>query len=153
MKDSWWNAVSDILPGLLFGWIFLLVWLVVLIPKIKWSKKKKRLKEEWVKREGMVTEISHNMVRINDQRWYVVIAIYEWKLFRSEAVYADIYYLVEEWDEIDIYVGSWWEEDYRVDTDSLFYREPKPSYYERSHSIWDVFNIIKDTIRNNKTNY
>jgi hypothetical protein len=151
MKNEWWNAVSDMLLGCLFGWVFLLVWLVILIPKIKSNKRKKRLIECWVKKEGMITEISSNGVKINNQKWYIITAIYDWKLYKSSAVYADVYYLVEEWDEIDIYVGTWWDEDYRVDIDSIFYREPKPSYCDRP-KFWDIFNIIKQAFKNNKTN-
>ena len=148
---SRWLDFSGMLPFLLFGGISLAVWLIIAIPKIKRNKKKKRLMEWWIKKEGMITEISSNSVKINNQKWYVITAIYEWKLYKSVAVYADIYYLVEEWDEIDIYVGTWWDEDYRIDVDSIFYREPKPSYYETPHSIWDVFNIIKESAIRNKT--
>jgi len=161
MKNEWKNPVPDMLPAILFGWIFLLVWLWALIPKIKRNKKKKRLLEWWIKKEGMVTEVSSSNVEITkqrwhtitQQRWYIITAIYDWKLYKSEVVYADIYYLVEEGDEIDIYVGTWWDEDYRVDVDSIFYREPKDSYYNAPRSIGDVFNnIIKGTIENNRTN-
>ena len=145
------TIMSETLSFILFGGIFLAVWLVLLIPKIKRNKKKKRLMEWWVKTEGMVTEISHNNTTINNQKWYNITAIYNWKLYESTAVYADIYYLIEKGDEIDIYIGTWWDEDYRVDVDSIFYREPKPSYYERPHSIWDVFNVIKEAIWGNKT--
>lgn len=143
---SKWRNFDEILPVILFGGIFLLVWLIILIPKIKRNNKKKRLKAWWIKKDGMITEISSNGVRINNQKWYIITAIYEWKLYKSDAVYADVYYLIEEWDEIDIYVGTWWDEDYWIDVDSIFYREPKPSYYDRP-KIWDVFNIFKELIR------
>ena len=141
-----WRKFGEILPAVLFGWIFLVVWLISLIPKIKRNKKKRRLMEWWVKKEGMVTEISSNGIKINDQKWYNVTAIYDWKLYKSTPVYADIYYLIEEGDEIDIYIGTWWDEDYRVDVDSIFYREPKSYYYDRP-KIWDIFNIFKGLIR------
>ena len=99
--------------------------------------------EWWAKKEGMIMEIFSNGVVVNNQRWYIISAIYGWKLYKSEPVYANIYYLIEKWDEIDIYVGTWWDENYRVDVDNIFYRELKPSYYERPHSIWDVFSAIK----------
>ena len=102
--------------------------------------------EWWVKKEGMVTEISHNNTIINNQKWYNITAIYNWKLYESIAVYADIYYLIEKGDEIDIYIGTWWDEDYRVDVDSIFYREPKPSYYDRP-KLWDIFSAFKEIIR------
>lgn len=151
MKDEWWNSISisDILPGIFFWGIFLSVWLIMLIPQIKSNKKKKRLMEWWVKKEGMITEIYRNNTTINDQRWYIITAIYDWKLYKSVAVYADIYYLVEKGDEIDIYVGTWWDEDYRVDVDSIFYREPKPSYYDKP-KYRNVFSIIKEMIKNKK---
>ncbi len=145
-------SISDLLPIILFWGVFLTVWLILLIPKIKRNKKKKRLMEWWIKKDAMITEVSSNGVEINKQKWYIISAIYDGKIYKSAPVYADIYYLVEEWDEIDIYVGTWWDEDYRVDIDSIFYREPKPSYYEMPHSIWDVFSAIKKAFKNNGTN-
>lgn len=147
IRAHWVDSGAIELSAVLFGGIFMIIWLVILIPKIRRDRKKKKLMEWWVKKEGMVTEISHNNTIINNQKWYIITAICDWKLYESTAVYADIYYLVEEGDEIDIYVGTWWDEDYRVDIDSLFYRELKSSYYDRPHWIGDVFNIIKGTIK------
>ena len=144
IKNIWWTAsIYDLLPSITTWGMFLVAWLIMLIPKVRRNKRKKRLMEWWVKKEGMITEILSNGVVVNNQRWYIISAIYDWKLYKSEPVYANIRYLVEKWDEIDIYVGTWWDEDYRVDVDNIFYRELKPSYYERPHSIWDVFNAIK----------
>ena len=159
IKNIWWTAsIYDLLPSITTWGMFLVAWLIMLIPKVRRNKRKKRLMEWWVKKEGMITEILSNGVVVNNQRWYIISAIYNWKLYKSEPVYANIRYLVEKWDEIDIYVGTWWDEDYRVDVDNIFYRELKPSYYERPHSIWDVFNAIKkdfttlkESFKRNKT--
>ena len=152
IRTQWLNPSVMESPAILSCGILWIIWIIILIPKIKRNRKKKRLMEWWVKKEGMVTEISYNHTKINNQKWYTITAIYDWKLYKSTAIYADIYYLIEEGDEIDIYVGTWWDEDYRVDVDSIFYREPKPSYYDRPHSIGDIFNLIKEAITNNKTN-
>lgn len=160
IKNIWWVvSIYDLMPSLITWWMFLVVWLIILIPKTRRNKRKKRLMEWGVKKEGMITEILSNGVVINSQRWYIIYAKYDWKLYKSVPVYANIGYLVEKWDEIDIYVSTWWDEDYRVDVDSIFYRELKPSYYERPHSIWDAlkvikwdFNTIKGAFKRNKTN-
>lgn len=124
-----------------FFFFFPLIWMVMVYgwwyeykKSYKAKKLRKRLKLKWygLKVKWIVKSIVFANSEIFGQKWYNINVKYNNKTYTSNTIYADINYVLKNWDEIDLYISRENTSDYWVDTDDVINKEIDMSCVEEN---------------------
>jgi len=100
-----------------FWMLWFLIWMIY--SKIKRKTLKKRLKREWIAVEWIITEIQNTWVKVNDQSWYIILALYWNELYKSQRIYKNVYSYVKKWDAVAIYIDTQDPRKYWMDIETV----------------------------------
>ena len=115
-----------------FLFFFPLMWMVMIYASwyeykksYRAKKLRKRLKIEWygLKVKCKVKSIVLANTEIFGKKWYNIIVEYNNKTYTSHTIYADINYVLKNWDEIDLYISRENTTDYWIDTDDIINKD------------------------------
>jgi hypothetical protein len=113
-------AMAPLLWLIWFWSIFLIIGRNATYKKIKYKRLRKKLKEFWLKKDWIITEIKSSWGRIDKQQWYKIIAFVDNNtICESEVIYCDVFKYISGWDHIDIYFDSEDPSKYWMDVDSI----------------------------------
>lgn len=69
--------------------------------------------------------IAKGIERFDEKLWFRIIAKHWENIFESENIYADIYYALDIWDKIDVYIDNNDYSKYFIDIDSILEKDYK----------------------------
>lgn len=133
----WWLAFW-------MPWFILsLIWIIRVIKQNKRKKIKQKSEQFGTKIEATIVDIYQSNLRFDYKPWFKIVAKYWNHKYISEDIYADIYYVLNIWDKIDIFVDESSESKY---ISEYIYANIYPLL-----DIWDKIDI--NSQKNDKSKY
>lgn len=114
-------------------WLFILMpWFIIFLAwiiRVKRQNKQKKvdqeLKQFGTKVEATIVNIRQSNINFAQKLWFKITAEYWENMFISEDIYANIYYFLDIWDKIDVYLDNEDHSKYCMDVDSILEKNDK----------------------------
>jgi len=99
--------------------IIFLVWVKRVLSQSKVRKEDQELVQFRTKVEATIIDIYQSNIRFDKKLWFKIVAQYWDDVFKSDDIYADIYYILDIWDKIDVYIDEENHSKYWMDVDGF----------------------------------
>lgn len=119
---SFINFIGNLWIILLFfvSWfVVFLTWVKRVLSQSRARKENQELAQFRTKVEATIIDIYQSNVRFDYKLWFTIVAQYWDDVFKSENIYADIYYILDIWDKIDVYIDGSDHSKYWMDVDTF----------------------------------
>lgn len=125
IKEEFLDGLPIVLFFFVPWFIIFLIWIIRVKRQNKQKKVDQELKQFGTKVEATIVDISQSGINFAQKLWFKITAEYWENMFISEDIYANIYYFLDIWDKIDVYLDNEDHSKYCMDVDSILEKNDK----------------------------